>query len=300
VELNQPATGKNIKTIAKYAFDENDGKELERLSSEALATEITAKHVSCLALLDRFPNNDIPFEEFLLMLPPLRVRQYSISSSPLADPTSCSLTYSVLDQKHWAGTGRFLGAASNYLDQLEPNESIQVSVRKSHLAFHLPTEIETIPLILLCAGTGVAPFRGFVQERAIQIQAGRKLAPCMLFIGCRHPDRDAIYKEELEEWQKNGAVSLQYAYSQDPASSEGCKYVQDKLWAKREETTELFRMNARIYVCGSRGVEKGVTDKLKAIYKESLEKQGNKIGDEESDDWFKRIRNTRYMTDVFD
>jgi len=122
----------------------------------------------------------------------------------------------------------------------------------------------------------------------------------MLFVGCRHPARDAIYKEEFEEWQKIGAVILQYAYSQDPASCEGCKYVQNRLWAKRQEVSKLFTLNAKIYVCGGRGVEKGVTDMLKEIYMENLKKRGEMVDDQKADDWFKEIRNTRYMTDVFD
>lgn len=285
----------NIRAIAKYASEEHDKKELERLASESLASEITAKHISCLGLLERFPKIPIPFEEFLIMLPPLRVRQYSISSSPLDDPTVCTLTYSVLDQVHWSGEGRFLGAASNYLEQLGPNESIQVSVRQSHQSFHLPTEIDQIPMILICAGTGVAPFRGFIQERAIQAKAGRKLASCILFMGCRHPEYDAIYKEEFEAWHALGAVDLQYAFSQDSEHSDGCAHVQDRLWAQREAVADLFRQNAKTYVCGSRGVENNVIETIKKIYKEA-----RNTSDEETSVWFQGIRNTRYMTDVFD
>ena len=233
------------------------------------------------------------------MLPPMRVRQYSISSSPLKDPTTCTLTYGVLDQESLAGGGkRYVGIASHFLSKLDKEDRIRVAVRQSHQAFHPPLDIQSIPMIMICAGTGLAPFRGFVQERAAQIEAGRTLAPALLFIGCRHPERDALYAEEFAKWGALGAVSVRYAYSKDPASSEGCKYVQDRLWQDREEVKGLWTKGARIFVCGSGSVGDGIRDVILKSWKEGSG-TGKEKGDKEAEEWFKGIRNERFASDVF-
>jgi len=146
------------------------------LAGKDFEKEIANKRLSVLDLLEEFPSATLPLGDFLTMLPPMRIRQYSISSSPLDDPTTATLTWAVLDTPSKAGTSkRFLGVASNYLSSIEEGDRIHVAVKPSHGAFHPPSDIENTPVIMFCAGTGLAPFRGFVQERAKQIEAGRKL-----------------------------------------------------------------------------------------------------------------------------
>ncbi|KAI9815970.1 MAG: hypothetical protein M1827_001962 [Pycnora praestabilis] len=300
VELNQPATLKNVNAISKSVTESSEKEELQHLASDAFTAEITAKRISPLDLLERFPSATLPLGEFLGMLPPLRIRQYSISSSPLVDADSCTITWSVLDQKSLAGSEkRYLGAASNYLSHLEKGEHVQVSVRASQQAFHPPLDSENIPLVMICAGTGIAPFRGFVQERAQQIEAGRKLATALLFIGCHSPTIDKLYSDEFSQWEKLGAVKTRYAYSRKPEDSKGCRYVQERLWEDREEVVELFNQGARIYVCGSSAVGTGVQDMTKKMYKQANEQAGKMKTDEEIEKWFVGIKNERYASDVF-
>ncbi|KAI9715467.1 MAG: hypothetical protein M1812_005943 [Candelaria pacifica] len=301
VELSQPATVKNIIAISRTVpADSPEHIELKRLAADAFSSEITAKRVSPLDLLERFPTANLPFGEFLAMLPPLRIRQYSISSSPLADPTSCTLTWSVLDQESTAGDGkRFFGVASNYLSHLEKGEQAQVAVKPSHQSFHLPLSTENTPLVMLCAGTGIAPFRGFVQERALQIEAGRALAPAVLFIGCRNSTTDRVYIEEFDHWEKLGAVTVKYAYSREADKSEGCKYVQDRLWKERKEVTDLFDQGAKVFVCGNGVVGKAVEECAKKMYKEKAQANGKVKTEVEVEDWFRGIRNERFASDVF-
>jgi cytochrome P450/NADPH-cytochrome P450 reductase len=181
------------------------------LAGKDFEKEILAKRRSPLDILEEYPSAVLSLGDFLAMLPPMRIRQHSISSSPLADPTIATLTWAVLDTPSKAADSkRFLGVASNYLSSVEEGDRIHVAVKPSHGNFHPPNDIEN-PVIMLCAGTGLAPFRGFVQERAMQIQAGRKLAPAYLFIGCAHPEKDALSGEELKQWEKEGAVHLFYA-----------------------------------------------------------------------------------------
>ena len=285
--------------ISKAVSDENSQKALAHLLGPAFTSEITEKRTSPLDLLERFPTAELPFGTFLSMLPPMRIRQYSISSSPLVDPSICTLTFSVLDQEALVGGKRHLGVASNYLSILEKDDRIHVAVKPSHQAFHPPLDVANTPLLMVCAGTGIAPFRGFVMERAKQIEAGRKLAPALLFYGCRHSETDNLYKDELSKWQEMGAVDVRHAFSREPEKSEGCKYVQDRLYRDREDAVELFDAGAKVYVCGSSNVGEGVREAVKKIFKEKMNERGKPRTDEEVEKWFNGIRNERYASDVF-
>ena len=289
----------NVIAISKMASDEATKRWFQVLCGDSFKTEITEKRVSPLDLLERFRNMRMPFGDFLAMLPPLRIRQYSISSSPLAEPTSCTLTYSVLDQEALVGGKRFMGVTSNYLSMLENGDRIHVAVKPSHQAFHPPLDIANVPLLMVCAGTGLAPFRGFVQERAKQIEAGRLLAPALLFVGCRYHDRDRLYPEEFDEWERLGAVDVRYAFSREPEKSEGCKYVQERLWNDRKYVVALFDAGAKAYVCGSSVVGEAVKAVSKKIYVDAAMERGRPKTEEEVETWFREMRNERYASDVF-
>lgn len=299
LELSQPATRKNIIRISASIADEEIRQKVLLLASDHFESEIATKRRSPLDLLEEYPSAELPLGEFLAMLPPMRIRQYSISSSPLADPGKATLTWSVLDTQSKVGGKRFLGVASNYLSQVDPGDHIHVAIKPSHGNFHLPTPIETTPIIMICAGTGIAPFRGFVQERAMQIAAGRKLAPAFLFIGCSHPDRDMLFKSEFEEWESIGAVKTFHAYSKAKEQSKGCKYVQDRVWEEREEMVKVFDAGAKLFVCGSAGVGEGVAYTVKKIFREAAEVRGKEKSEEDVQAWFEEIKSDRYASDVF-
>ncbi|KAF2176744.1 NADPH-cytochrome P450 reductase-like protein [Zopfia rhizophila CBS 207.26] len=300
VELAQPATKRNILALIEATQDEATKRELGRLADSAFAAEITGKRVSVLDLLEKFPSVRLPLGPFLKMQPPMRVRQYSISSSPLWNPNHVTLTYSVVDQPALSGQGRFVGVASSYLSSLAPGDKLHVAVRSSHQAFHLPKDGKNVPVIMIAAGTGFAPFRGFIQERAAQIAAGRALAPALLFYGCHSPDTDALYSDLLKRWEALGAVSVRYAFSRAPEQSNNCKHVQDRLWADRKDVVELFETGAKIFVCGSREVGEGVADTCVQITMEqSREVQGKDVSEERARQWFEELRNERFATDVF-
>jgi len=300
VELSQPATKRNVTVLADAASNEHSKSALQQLASDDYSTEISGKRVSVLDLLDKYQDIELPLGSFIASLPPMRTRSYSISSSPLWNAHRVTLTYGVLSQPHMSGTGEYIGVASHFLSQLQKGDKIHVSVRPSHQAFHLPTDSENTPVVMLAAGTGLAPFRGFVQERAAQVGAGRKLAPAMLFLGCRDPEHDELYRSELDKWESMGAVTVVRAYSRAPDKSDGYKYTQDALWAKRAEVTELWDKGARVYICGSRELEKGVSDVCKRIAIANVkEREGRDITEEKAEKWLESVRNVRFATDVF-
>ncbi|RDL29977.1 Bifunctional cytochrome P450 reductase [Venustampulla echinocandica] len=301
VELGQPATRKNIIKIASSCTDEKKRAEIMKLAGDDFEREVMLKRRSPLDLLEEYPSAaGLPLGDFLAMLPPMRIRQYSISSSPLADPTTATITWSVLDTPSKAASSkRFLGVASNYLSSLEEGDRMHVAVKPSHGHFHPPKDIENTPVIMICAGTGLAPFRGFAQERAMQIKGGRKLAAAYLFIGCQHPQKDVLFSNELRQWEKDGVVEVFYAFSKAKEQSKGCRYVQDRVWEERERMREVFDQGAKLYVCGSNTVGEGIGVMIKKIYEEATEARGKSKTDEEIESWFQDIKSNRYASDVF-
>ena len=257
-------------------------------------------HVSPLDLLEKYPNIHISFSEYLAMLPQLRLRQYSISSSPLANTNVCSITCRVLDEESFQGGKRHLGVASNFLSRLSVGDHIHVNVKPSHHSFHLPLDNAGTPLVMVCAGTGIAPFRGFIQERAVQIEAGRKLAPALLFMGCRLPGVDDLYRNQLEEWSSNGVVDVRYAYSRKPEESKGAKYVQDRFWDDRKDVMDAYSKGAKVFICGGSKMADEVRSMSKKMYLEKHMEEGMPKGEEEAEKWFAALRNERFISDVFD
>lgn len=224
----------------------------------------------------------------------------SISSSPLASVGTATLTYGVLDKPALSGVGRHISVASSYLSSLRPGDKVQIGIRKAAGGFHLPLEGSKTPLICIAAGTGLAPFRAFIQERAIRSGNGQPLAPAILFYGCRSPDMDDLYHDEFHEWEKSGVVTVFRAYSRKPEASHGCKYVQERLWRERDIVGELWNRDARIYVCGSNKIAEGAKDALTKIMQYESEKKGVTMTDHEAVEWFEKQRNERFATDVFD
>ena len=194
----------------------------------------------------------------------MRIRQYSISSSPLWNAQRVSLTISVVDAPAISGKKEpFLGVASTYLASLRPGDKVQMAVRASATAFHLPQDPRT-PLVLFAAGSGLAPMRGFLQERALQKKAGREVGRAVLFFGCRRPEEDYLYSDsDLKEWEELGVVELRPAFSRAPEKSEGCKYIQEyvssvfavrdyyshfssRLWHDRRALDGLYDAGAKV------------------------------------------------------
>lgn len=302
VELAQPATKRSVVALSGATKDEETKAALQRLGGEDYLTEVNAKRLSVLDLLEKHPSIELPFATFLSLLPPMRVRQYSISSSPLWNPNNLTLTYAVLDAPALSGTGqRYVGVATSYLASLEAGDKLHVAIRPSHASFHLPVDSEKTPVLCIAAGSGLAPFRGFIQERAAMLGAGRKLAPAILFFGCRSPGQDDLYREELDKWEAAGAVDVRRAYSRKPDASEGCVHVQDRLWHDRKEVQALWGEGAKVFVCGSRGVGDAVRETAIRIYVDGAkENHGKDMSVEEATEKFDAVRNERYATDVFD
>ncbi|WP_243790306.1 bifunctional cytochrome P450/NADPH--P450 reductase [Saccharopolyspora gloriosae] len=296
VELGQPATRRQIERLAETAACPPDVQALHALSRDgAHAEQVLEPRVTVLDLLERFPSCGLTFGGFLQLLSPLTPRQYSISSSPKWNPAHATLTVAVLNEPARSGAGIYEGAASNHLAQARPGTKVAVTVRPSNVAFHPPESLET-PLILACAGSGIAPFRGFLQDRALAAaEQGVTPAPALLFFGCHGPESDHLYRDELAAWAAAGVVDVRTAYSAEPA--DGVRYVQDRLWADRAEVIDLVERGATVFVCGDgQRMAPAVHRTCTRIYEEATG-----ATPEQAEQWMTAMErdHARYVADVF-
>jgi cytochrome P450/NADPH-cytochrome P450 reductase len=269
LEFQHVATRKQIATLAEHTRCPNTGPKLRALAADddsgLYLQEVKLKRKSVLDLLEEFPACEIPFQAYVDMLPLMTPRYYSISSSPLASPDRCSITVAVVREEAFSGAGIFEGICSNHLAHRTPGTRINAFVKDSKSGFHLPDDPRT-PIIMVGPGTGLAPFRGFLQERKIRKDEGAAIGPAMLYFGCRHPDEDYLYRDELEAFAAEGVVDLQVAFSR---RDERKVYVQHLLANRSDAVWDLLERGAHVYVCGDgSAMEPAVRAAFLSIYRE--------------------------------
>lgn len=149
---------------------------------------------------------------------------------------------------------------------------------------------------MIASGSGLAPFRAFLQERALQKRAGKALAPALLFFGCRSKDDD-LYRDELDEFESLGIVRVSRAYSKTPKETEarGCAYVQERIQAEEEEFRKLWDQGASIFVCGGSKMSEAVKDTFINIARKGAGNDGFRSPTE----WFKALDTRRYVAEIF-
>ncbi|KAJ7771297.1 fatty acid hydroxylase [Mycena maculata] len=296
IELTQPATTRDLTTLRKAATADTTKSYLDTVKA-AYAEAVVANRLSVLQILEDHPDIVISLGLFLQMLPSMRVRQYSISSSPLWNPSHVTITVSVIAAPSLSAANKepFLGVGSNYLANLRPGDRVQMAVRPSSVAFHLPSD-PRIPVVMFCAGSGIAPMRGFIQERAAQKATGREVGKTLLFFGCRAPDQDFLYSDsDFAEWTKLDVLDVRPAFSRSSSESEGCKYVQDRILKDTADIMTQYRQGASFFTCGSGNAAKGIKTSLIEIIKNA-----NNFGIAEATEHFEKITKGRYATDIFD
>ncbi len=301
VELSAPATAKNVARLAGKSTSPPDAEKLAAIAADRdrYREEILNKRVSVLDLLEQYASCELSFGEFLEMLPAMRVRQYSISSSPRENPAQCSVTGAVVDAPAWSGHGQFHGTASIYLERRDPGDRLPVAIRTPNVPFH-PTAANDTPMIMIGAGTGVAPFRGFIQERALRSAHGEDTGTGLLFFGCDNRDVDFLYREELDGWEKDGIVEVYPAFYRqpdgEPKPDGEVRFVQHRLWQERERVRAVLDQGAVVFVCGDgRHMAPAVRDTLAKIHQETAN-----CSDEAADQWLQDMEHHgRYVPDVF-
>ena len=298
VELQDMASRSDLTVLARYTSDPEEKAELEAMSGlddagkAAYRERVAAPRRTVLDLLDRYPSCDLPFDVYLDLLPPLRPRFYSISSSPAVTDT-CHLTVGVLRGPARSGEGDFCGVASGHLEAGIEGSTVFTFVRKPTIPFRPPANPHA-PMIMVGAGTGMAPFRGFLQERADLKRQGAPIGQSILFFGCRDSATDYLYADELAAFEAAGVTELQVAFSREPDQPR--TYVQQLIERERDHVWDLMAAGAVIYVCGNAstmapGVRAALMDMFKA-------KTGG--SDEAAEEWLAGLRSSdRYLEDIW-
>ncbi|XP_067639113.1 NADPH--cytochrome P450 reductase isoform X3 [Eurosta solidaginis] len=242
-----------LKELAEYCTDEADKEFLRSMSS--ITPEGKEKYQSWIQdacrnivhILEDIKSCRPPIDHLCELLPRLQPRYYSISSSSKLYPNHVHVTAVLVQYK--TPTGRMnKGVATTYLKSKKPGEAdvrVPVFIRKSQ--FRLPTKSE-LPVIMVGPGTGLAPFRGFIQERQHLHDEGKTVGESILYFGCRKKSEDYIYEEELEEFIKKGTLTLKIAFSRDQKEKIYVTHLIEKdadlIW------NVLGEKNGHFYICG--------------------------------------------------
>ncbi|WP_420750210.1 sulfite reductase subunit alpha [Rhodococcus sp. O3] len=233
------------------------------------------------------PTPELTAEEFLSLLKPLQHRAYSISSSPNATEQSVHLTVAAV---RYGTDGRERrGVCSTFLaDRVGENGIAGVFVTKNK-AFRVPAD-DTAPMIMVGPGTGIAPFRGFLQERRARGATGRN----WLFFGDQKRACDYVYEDELTEFVESGVLTrLDLAFSRDQAEK---IYVQTRM---KEHGAELFAWledGGHFYICGD--ASRMAKDVDRALHEIVAEHGG--LSEEGAAEYVTNLkREKRYVRDVY-
>jgi len=190
-----------------------------------------------------------------------------------------------------SGRGTYQGVCSTFLRRQSEGSVIHAFVKETTAGFRMPEDAR--PIIMIGPGTGLAPFRGFLRERAALKTQGKPIGEAILFFGCRHRKQDFIYAEELDAYAKAGLTQLYVACSR----MDGKKtYVQDLIREHWREVWKLLDAGAKIYVCGDGSrMEPDVRRALGEMYR--MQTRTDEAGAER---WLADLaRQNRYVLDVW-
>jgi cytochrome P450/NADPH-cytochrome P450 reductase len=248
VDLRGPLTRRELRALARHCPCPPECTTLSDLASEArFRSEILEQRLMLIDVLQRFSSVRCTLGLVLSLRPPLKPRYYSISSSPRVLPTACTITVGVQEFAGASGPPR-QGVCSGYLARLGEGAPVRMPVKDTRSSFRLPEDPQK-DVILIGPGTGIAPMRGFIEERAALIRSGVAVGRTVLFFGCRRPDHDFLYQDELEAYARTGVLAgLHAAFSRLPGQPR--TYVQHRLLEQAAEVHRIIAGGGYVYVCG--------------------------------------------------
>lgn len=321
LEIAAAVPRETVLFLSEFAPTEKIKAELIRIAKDknAYATFLESNYLTLSRLLAYTMTIDpsvvswsnLPLSFVIDVLPAMKPRTYSIASSPAISPRTISLTVSVKPTELLTQPDTTIpGLASTFLSKtptitpgqemdtsLAASSNIHVQIRPS--TFKLPFSLN-VPVIMVAAGSGIAPFRAFIQDRAHVASVGRDVAPMMLFFGCQG-EGDYLYRDQLMELQKGplkGKLDLIPAFSRGGKGKKASKeYVDKKVASRAADLGHLLLDDngASFYICGAATMAKSVREVVRGIVKES-----KGWTDDEAENWrLGRKKDNRWFEDVW-
>ena len=255
--------------LADFADDPKEQKELLTLGGPEGANEFKRRAevdtITYADILLEFPSAHPSFHDIVRIVSPMKRREYSIASCQKVTPKSVALMIVVVGWVDPKGRDRF-GQATRFLNKLKPGAAVTVSVKPS--VMKLPPN-STQPLIMAGLGTGLAPFRAFVQHRAWEKAQGKEIGAVLLYMGSRHQREEYCYGEEWEAYQDAGVITLLgRAFSRDQPQK---VYIQDRMRETLDDIIQAYlKEDGAFYLCGPTWPVPDVTNVLEdAIAKDA-------------------------------
>lgn len=309
VDLTSPPRKSLLQLLASHCTDDADAAALRALASsrDAYAT-LLQQRPTLLQLLDRFSSCAPPLDALLDALPALAPRMYSIACAPVgACEQQVHVAFSVVESVQQDGTVA-RGVATGYLEtslapllgatnvaaspQQHAMPLLPVHLRSGG-AFAPPSDL-SVPWIMIGPGTGVAPFRGFLQARRDALRTCSTAAPAWLFFGCRRQEEDYLYRDDLEEFARDGTLSqLQVAFSRAGPSK---VYVQHLMRKHAAALFALLEEDAYVFVCGDGA---GMAKDVHAALAEIISDQGGVDAAEAEAQLRAMAKAGRYVRDIW-
>ncbi|KAL4804345.1 hypothetical protein BDV18DRAFT_166120 [Aspergillus unguis] len=262
--------------LAEFASDENEKKDLLTLGGPEGAVEFKRRSevdtVTYADILLEYPSAHPAFHDLVRIVSPMKRREYSIASCQKVTPTTVALMIVVVNWTDPRGRDRF-GISTRYLSRLQPGTPVTVSVKSS--VMKLPPK-STQPLIMAGLGTGLAPFRAFVQHRALEKAQGKEIGAVLLYMGSRHQREEYCYGEEWEAYQEAGVITLLgRAFSRDQPEK---IYIQDRMRQTLPEIMQAYiREEGSFYLCGPTWPVPDVTAVLEEAIAAEAKNAGKKV-----------------------
>ncbi|NIG14799.1 sulfite reductase subunit alpha [Pantoea sp. Cy-640] len=283
-EISEPSR-KLIEWVGQHTTNQELLHVLQHDDKDTLANWLWGKDTLDLLQLELKRNLSVP--ELVAMLRPLQHRAYSISSSSKAHPNQVHLT--IASVCYHSGGRERKGVCSTYLaERVRRGEKPAIFISPNK-AFRVPAN-NNAPLIMVGPGTGIAPFRAFLQERQATGAEGKN----WLFFGDQHQEHDYIYADELAGWQQSGLLThLDLAFSRD---QEEKIYVQNRMLEKGAELYAWLQEGAYFYVCGD--ASRMAKDVDAALYE--VVRQFGGLSSERAAAYIDQLKkDKRYLRDVY-
>ncbi|CAI8495230.1 unnamed protein product [Pichia kudriavzevii] len=263
-------------SLIEFASDEDEKKELEKLISPAgaaLFKKFQEEEFYTFAdIFEIFKSVRPSAQDLVQLISPLKRREYSIASSQKLHPNEVHLLIVVVDWVDNKGRKRY-GQCSKYLSDLQVGQELVVSVKPSIMK--LPP-LTTQPIIMAGLGTGLAPFKAFIEERQYQLEHGAEIGEIYLYLGSRHKRQEYLYGEYWESYMDaNVLTHLGAAFSRDQPKK---IYIQDKIRENLDELRDLIiDKQGHFYLCGPTWPVPDISACLQDVVKADAAKKGIKV-----------------------